>query len=73
MLFLWMEDGQPPREDSLHILTCRLPGGDERPVVLPTKLERKTSQDLLPWITWRAAQRPELPALQRTVTRHVAL
>src|SRR6185437_466787 len=73
MLFLWTEDSQPPRENSLHILTCRLPGGDEPPFVLPTKLQKKSSRDLLPWITWRAAQQPELPALQRTVTRYVAL
>ncbi len=73
MLFIWTEDGEPPRENSLHILTCRLPGGDEPPFVLPTKLQKKTSQELLPWMTWRADQQPELQALQRPVTRYVAL
>ena len=73
LLFVWEDFAPTPPERTLHIVTCLLDRGDAAPFALPTQLQERKDDELIPWEQWRAEELRQAADTPRTVLHYLAL
>jgi hypothetical protein len=73
LLFVWEDRTAIPPERTLRIVTCLLDRGDAPPFTLPTQLQERKDDELIPWEQWRAEELRQVADTPWPVLHYLAL